>query len=59
VHDAGNANQGATSASLQDASIAKYEVELKRRGDEIERKTRETDALNRKLEKLLAAQPGK
>jgi hypothetical protein len=33
-------------------------VELKRRGDEIERKTRETDALNRKLEKLLAAQPG-
>jgi hypothetical protein len=43
---------------LQDASIAKYEVELKRRGDEIERKTRETDALNRKLEKLLAAQPG-
>ncbi|KAF6257749.1 hypothetical protein COO60DRAFT_1639651 [Scenedesmus sp. NREL 46B-D3] len=41
----------------KDASIVKYEVELKRRGDEIERKTRETDALNRKLEKLLAAQP--
>jgi hypothetical protein len=33
-------------------------VELKRRTDEIERKTRETDNLNRKLERLLAAQPG-
>jgi ubiquinone biosynthesis protein UbiJ len=57
--DGVTANHGATAlASPQDASIAKYEVELKRRGDEIERKTRETDALNRKLEKLLAAQPG-
>lgn len=43
---------------LQDAAIAKSEVELKRRTDEIERKTRETDNLNRKLERLLAAQPG-
>lgn len=42
----------------QDAAIAKSEVELKRRTDEIERKTRETDNLNRKLERLLAAQPG-
>jgi hypothetical protein len=33
-------------------------VELKRKTDEIERKTRETDNLNRKLERLLAAQPG-
>jgi hypothetical protein len=44
--------------SPQDAAIAKSEVELKRRTDEIERKTRETDNLNRKLERLLAAQPG-
>jgi hypothetical protein len=43
---------------VQDAAIAKSELELKRRADEIERKTRETDGLNRKLEKLLAAQPG-
>lgn len=42
----------------QDAIIAKSEVELKRHTDEIERKTRETDNLNRKLERLLAAQPG-
>jgi hypothetical protein len=42
----------------QDAAIAKSELELKRRTDEIERKTRETDNLNRKLERLLAAQPG-
>eukprot|EP00879_Flechtneria_rotunda_P033179 GHRR01036724.1.p1 GENE.GHRR01036724.1~~GHRR01036724.1.p1 ORF type:complete len:546 (+),score=242.57 GHRR01036724.1:177-1814(+) len=41
----------------KDAAIAKYEVDLKRRADEIERKTRETDNLNRKLEKLVAAQP--
>lgn len=45
-------------AGLQDAAIAKSEVELKRRTGEIERKTRETDNLNRKLERLLAAQPG-
>lgn len=43
---------------MQDAIIVRAEAELRRRGDEIERKTRETDALNRKLERLLAAQPG-
>ncbi|KAF8063043.1 CCDC40 [Scenedesmus sp. PABB004] len=41
----------------KDAAIAKCEVELKRRADEIERKTREADGLNRKLERLVAAQP--
>ncbi len=30
------------------ASIEKYELEIKRRNDEIERKTREIDLLNKK-----------
>eukprot|EP00775_Hariotina_reticulata_P007189 gene7189-7403_t len=41
----------------KDAAIAKCEVDLKRRSDEIERKTRDMDTLNRKMEKLLSAQP--
>lgn len=31
---------------------------MKRRGDEIERKTRDIDGLNRKYERVVAAQPG-
>lgn len=39
--------------------MAKFEQEMKRRADEIERKTREIDTLNRKYERMVAAQPGK
>lgn len=35
-------------------TIEKYEGEIKRRGDAIEKKTREIDTLNRKLEKLVS-----
>jgi len=35
-------------------AIEKYELEIKRRNDEIERKTRDIDILNRRLEKLVA-----
>ncbi|KAG1659381.1 hypothetical protein FOA52_007844 [Chlamydomonas sp. UWO 241] len=40
------------------STIEKYEVEIKRRNDEIERKTRDIDALNRKLEKMVSGMPG-
>ena len=42
----------------KESAIAKYELEMKRRADEIERKTREIDQLNRKIEKIVAARPG-
>ncbi|KAK9829105.1 hypothetical protein WJX72_003917 [[Myrmecia] bisecta] len=43
-------------AELHDkmAVIGKYEADLKRRTDEIEKKTKEVDLLNRKYEKLVA-----
>ncbi|GBF90586.1 hypothetical protein Rsub_03158 [Raphidocelis subcapitata] len=46
-------------AELKDkeAAVARYELDLKRRGDEIERRTRDIDALNRKYEKVVAARP--
>ena len=43
---------------LQESAIVKFESEMKRRADEIERKTREVDGLNRKYERAVAAQPG-
>jgi coiled-coil domain-containing protein 40 len=33
--------------------VEKYETEIRRRNDEIEKKTRSMDQLNRKLERLL------
>jgi hypothetical protein len=44
--------------ATKESAINKYESELKRRMDEIEKKTREVDVLNRKLDKIIAAQPG-
>ena len=35
-------------------TIEKYEAEIKRRNDEIEKKTREIDLLNRKYERMVA-----
>ena len=40
-------------ARLQARTIEKYELEIKRRNDEIEKKTREIDILNRKWVLLL------
>jgi septal ring factor EnvC (AmiA/AmiB activator) len=45
--------------SDKEAAIAKYESSMKKRADEIERKTREIDTLNRKLERIIAARPGR
>ncbi len=42
----------------KEAAIGKYESEVRRRTDEIEKKTREVDQLNKKLERIVAAQPG-
>jgi hypothetical protein len=38
--------------------VARFELDMKRRGDEIERRTREVDGLNRRYERMVAAQPG-
>ena len=38
--------------------IAKFETEIRRRNDDIEKKTRNVDQLNRKLEKLIADNDG-
>lgn len=40
-----------------EAAVERTEATLKKCADEIERKTREQDILNRKLEKILAAVP--
>ena len=40
-----------------EAAVERTETEMKKCADEIERKTREQDILNRKLEKILAAVP--
>lgn len=37
------------------ASIEKYDLEIKRRNDDIEKKTREIDMLNRKLERIVGS----